>query len=76
MFKEGAVAYFEELQRQTSGGTKEKDKSLSQKLRDPVEDANRQLPELNKVRSITDGGNFVNSGTEENRSKRQELTKV
>jgi len=31
-FKEGAVAYFEVLQRQTSGGTKENDKSRSQRL--------------------------------------------
>jgi len=41
MFKEEAVAYFEVLQRQMSGGTKENNKSLSQKLRDSIEDANR-----------------------------------
>jgi hypothetical protein len=41
MFKEGAAAYFEVLQLQMSGGTKENDKRLSQKLRDPVEDPNR-----------------------------------
>jgi hypothetical protein len=31
-FKEGTVAYFEVLQRKTSGGTKENDKSCSQRL--------------------------------------------
>jgi len=41
MFKEKAVAYFEVLHRQMSGGTKENDKNRSQKARDPVEDANR-----------------------------------
>ena len=45
MFTEGAVAYFEVLHRQMSGGTKKDDKSLSQKLRDPIEDANRELPD-------------------------------
>jgi hypothetical protein len=45
MFKEEAVAYFEVLQRQMSGNTKENDKGLSQKLRDPIEEANRQILE-------------------------------
>jgi hypothetical protein len=31
---------------------------------------------MNKVRSITDGTNFVNSGAEDNKAKRQEVTKV
>jgi len=40
-FKEEAIVYFEVLERQMSGGTKEDDRCLNQKLRDPVEDANR-----------------------------------